>query len=155
MYFQYFRLFASFFSELSLAFCYIPLLEQFPAEYRKWCRIALFSFTLFCDWSRKLALQSQPIKCKTKNNNDLVTRVFPRIWEVACFYFESSLVNNHGNLLFWLTVVINLVLIFRYSVEKCSIISSCDHFGFGCRTPSWNALFENTVFYIRVCVHII
>ena len=42
--------------------------------------------------------QSQPIKCKTKTKHDLVTRVFPRFKEVACFYSVFSLANNHGNL---------------------------------------------------------
>ena len=36
-------------------------------------------FTTFCDWSRKLAPLSQPVRCKTNSNRDLVTHVFPRL----------------------------------------------------------------------------
>ena len=34
------------------------------------------------------------------------------------------------------------------------LIGSCDHFGLGCRTLSWNALFENTVFKFVCKYHI-
>ena len=81
--------------------------------------------------------QSQPIKCKTKTKHDLVTRVFPRFKEVACFYSVFSLANNHGNLFsdwqlsslwIWffdtqfksarrLAIVINLDLVVGHSVE--------------------------------------
>ena len=42
------------------------------------------------------ASPSQPIKCNDKTNHDLVTGVFPRFKckQVACFYFEFSLVND-------------------------------------------------------------
>ena len=46
---------------------------------------------LRCDWSRKLVPFSQPIRCKIKANNDLVTRVFPRSRQSGCFYSEFSL----------------------------------------------------------------
>ena len=45
-----------------------------------------------CYWSRKLAPFSQPIRCKTKTNHDLVFRVFPRFRRGACFSFEFLLV---------------------------------------------------------------
>ena len=51
-----------------------------------------FCFTTLCDWSRKLAPSSQPIRSKTKTNRDLVTGVFPRLREFTCVYFEFSLV---------------------------------------------------------------
>ena len=38
-----------------------------------------FCFTVLCEWSRKLAPPSKPIRYKTKTNRDLVTRVFPRL----------------------------------------------------------------------------
>ena len=50
-----------------------------------------FYFTAFCDWFRKLVPPSQPIRCKTKTNRDLVTRVFPRLRQFTCIYFEFSL----------------------------------------------------------------
>ena len=46
---------------------------------------------LRCDWSRKLVPFSQPIRCKIKAKNDLVTRVFPRSRQRGCFYSEFSL----------------------------------------------------------------
>lgn len=56
-------------------------------------------FTLFlCGWSRKLAPTSQPIKRKT---NNLVTRIFLRFNQVACFEFS-------------LVVVVTLLLRFRH-----------------------------------------
>ena len=35
---------------------------------------------------------TQPIRCKTKTNRDLVTRIFPRLAQVTCICFEFSLV---------------------------------------------------------------
>ena len=35
-----------------------------------------FYYTLLCDWSRNLTPSCRPIRCKTKNNRDLVIRVF-------------------------------------------------------------------------------
>ena len=100
-----------------------------------------FCFTSLCDWSKKLVSQSQPIKCKTKTKHDLVTRVFPRFKEVACFYSVFSLANNHGNLFFWLAVVITTG--FGFSMLNWKVLddwqlwsiwiwwSSCDQFRFG------------------------
>ena len=50
-----------------------------------------FCFTVLCEWSRKLAPPSKPIRYKTKTNRDLVTRVFPRLRPVTCVYFDFSL----------------------------------------------------------------
>ena len=44
-----------------------------------------FCFTTLCD--------SQPIRCKTKTNHDLVTRVVPRLAPVTCICFGFSLVH--------------------------------------------------------------
>ena len=49
---------------------------------------SLSCFTMLCDWSRKSAPTSQPIRCKTETNRDLATRVFPRLRRVTCIYFE-------------------------------------------------------------------
>ena len=46
---------------------------------------------MLCDWSRKFAPPSQPIRCKIKTNRDLVSRVFPRLRTVTCVYSEFSL----------------------------------------------------------------
>ena len=48
-------------------------------------------FTSLCDFSRKLALFSQPIRCKTKTNRTFVTRVFARFTQVIRFYSAFSL----------------------------------------------------------------
>ena len=54
-------------------------------------RLLWFCFTSFCDWSRKLAPLSQPIRYKTETSQELVARVFPRFAQSACLYFEFSL----------------------------------------------------------------
>ena len=46
-----------------------------------------FCFATLCDWFRKLTPISQPIRCKTKINHDLVARVFPRFKQ---FWFYDS-----------------------------------------------------------------
>ena len=51
-----------------------------------------FCSTPLCDWSRKLTLFFQPIRCKTRTNHDLVAHVFPRFGQFGSFYFEFSLV---------------------------------------------------------------
>ena len=50
-----------------------------------------FTFTSLCDWSKTLTPLSQPIRCKTKTNHDLVTRVFPRFRQFGCFNLKFSL----------------------------------------------------------------
>ena len=49
---------------------------QFSVEYNP--GLLWFCFISLCNRSRKLASLSQPIRCKTKTNRDLVTCVFPR-----------------------------------------------------------------------------
>ena len=45
-----------------------------------------------CEGFRKLAQLSQPIRCKTKTNHDLVARVFPRFRQFGfCFEFSLAL----------------------------------------------------------------
>ena len=56
-------------SNLQLNWC---SLERFSIECRKLSDMDWFRFTPLCDWSR------QPVRCKTKTNYILVTRVFPR-----------------------------------------------------------------------------
>ena len=72
-----------------------------------------FCLTSLCDWSRKLAPSSQPIRCKIKNNRSLLTRVFPRFSQFNCFYFEFSL---------------------ALKVFPLLLIGRCDYFGFGIMT---------------------
>ena len=48
-----------------------------------------FGCTSLCDWSKKLAPLSQPIRLRIKTNCDLATRVFPRFKHFACFSFNS------------------------------------------------------------------
>ena len=50
--------------------------------------------SLLCDWSGKLAPPSQLIKCRTTTNTNLVSRIFPRLKQVAWFYSEFSFVND-------------------------------------------------------------
>ena len=58
---------------------HVPLLEVI----RNCCG---FCFTTLCDWFKKLAPPTQPIR--TKTNGDSVGRVFPRLAPVTCFSFE-------------------------------------------------------------------
>ena len=50
-----------------------------------------FCFTSRFDWSRKLMPFSQPIRCNTQTNHDLVARVFPRFRQIGRFYSEFLL----------------------------------------------------------------
>ena len=79
-----------------------------------------FCVATLCDWSRKLAPPSRPIRCKTKTNRDLVTRVFPRLRLVTRVYFELSLAPCD------MTFV---------------LIGRCDYFGFGFSTLNWKLLY--------------
>ena len=92
-----------------------------------------FYCTLICDWSRNLTPSCRPIRCKTKNNRDLVIRVF-------------QLANDDVDPFFWLVAAITLIWVFwhsfwnesnfrffRKSIENCSI----DHESSG--TEFWRA----------------
>ena len=61
--------------------------------------LLLFSVLLSVIVPKKFRPLFQQIRFKVEtNNDDLVTRVFPRFWQAACFYFEFSLVNNDDKL---------------------------------------------------------
>ena len=120
VYFQRFRLSASFFLLVIFGILlYFLYQSSFQLSIKSDAGLLWFCFTSLCDWSKKLVSQSQPIKCKTKTKHDLVTRVFPRFKEVACFYSVFSLANNHGNLFSDWQLSSQLDLVFRYSIEKC------------------------------------
>ena len=76
-------------------------------------------YTLF-DWLKYRALPSEPIKCKTNSNRDLVARVFPRWTQVTCVNFEFSLVPSDITLSSSWPFVITLVFPFRRAIENCS-----------------------------------
>ena len=78
-----------------------------------------FCFTVLCDWSRILAPPSQPIRCKTKTECDLPTRVFPGFGQNSCLCCELSSIGFLWHFpSLWLVVVITLVLVLRFSIEK-------------------------------------
>ena len=53
-------------------------------------------FTYFCSvTSKKTRAILQPIRCKTKDNRDFVTRVFPRFRPAARFHLEFSSANDY------------------------------------------------------------
>ena len=55
-------------------------------------QVSIECFTSLCDWFRKLAPLSQPIRCKNETNLDLVARVFPRFRQFGfCFEFSLAL----------------------------------------------------------------
>ena len=83
-----------------------------------------FSFTSLQDWSRKVTLLPQPIDCKTKTYHDLVPPRFPARQAGFLLLLWVSLVNEDVNLGSDFSVVITLVLGFRWhSVENCSILT--------------------------------
>ena len=89
-----------------------------------------FCFSTLCDWSRNLAPPSQPIRCKTKTNLDLVTRVSPRSRPVTCIYFAFSLPGSLWYLsLFWLALVITLVVVLRHchAIESALDLKKVSH----------------------------
>ena len=87
-------------------------------------RLHWLSFSLLCDWVRKLASHSQPIRCKTKTNPDLVARVFPRFRLIGCSYFEFSLGLRVIFLSFdWLLRFIGFFI--PHSIEKRSLLMTC------------------------------
>ena len=69
-----------------------------------------------CDWSRKLALLSQPIRCETETSHDLVARVLPRFSWVVSTLICHWLIKVFP--CFWLADVIGLVWVIRHSIEK-------------------------------------
>ena len=80
-----------------------------------------FCFTSLRDWCRKLDPFSQPIRCKTKTNLDLVARVFPRLGSVVVLV--SSTLKD--------------IFLFMTGL--------CDYFGFGLTTLDRNALFKKRI----------
>ena len=66
-----------------------------------------FCFTLLCDWSRKLAPLSQPIRCKTKASQDWVNRVFPR--SIPLLNRESKLIRDCFGFLYFVLRLIKKI----------------------------------------------
>ena len=98
-----------------------------------------FCFTMLCDWSRKLAPLSQPIRCKTKTNRELVTRVFPRFRPVTCVYFELSLAPS--NISFVLIGRCDSVLrVWKETTYNIPWRNCHDHIGWPSVTPLWKIL---------------
>ena len=81
--------------------------SSFQLSVKKDPRLLQFCFISLCDWSRKLAPLSKPVKCRYLI---LVSRVFPRFHQVACFWF---LIGSWWcwPFFFWLVVVITLVML--------------------------------------------
>ena len=90
-----------------------------------------FCFTSLCDWSKKLVLLSQPIRCKTKTNSDLVVRVFRALDSLAVFTLSSH----------WLSKIFCFLLIGR-----------CDYFGFGFMTLNRKALHTKCELFANIPV---
>lgn len=63
-------------------------IEQFSIECRRNSELPWTCFTIPFDWSKNFAPSSRPIRCKTKTNRDLATRVFPRFRSVTWNYYE-------------------------------------------------------------------
>ena len=68
------------------------MLEIFLVCCRKNLGLHRYFFPLLYDWSCELAPPSRPIRDRSKTNQDVVTRVFPRFRQFDQFYFEFSLI---------------------------------------------------------------
>lgn len=86
-------------------------------ECQKKSGLHTFCCTSLCDWSRKFAPFSQPIKCKTRTNGVSATRVFRPVFS-SCWVLEGS--GNFFLNLLWFAAVISLLLILRHLIEKRS-----------------------------------
>ena len=109
-------------SNLQLHWC---CFEQFSIECRKLSDMDWFRFTLLCDWSR------QPVRCKTKTNYILVTRVFPRflLWvfigslRVFSFLLIGRRCDNFG-LVLQHSLKCALLHVFKLVRENCTTLST-------------------------------
>ena len=105
---------------------YFSHLERFSFECRDSKVIAellWFCFNTLCNWFKKLAPPTQPIRYKTKANRDLITRVFPRLLGAGYVYLLRVLIGSLCcSRLLWLSIVIALVLVSRHSIENRSIL---------------------------------
>ena len=79
-------------------------------------QVSMECFTSLCDWFRKLAQLSQPIRCKTKTNHDLVARVFPRLGSLVFALSSHWLLKVFSCLSIGCCDYLGLVL--RHSIEK-------------------------------------
>ena len=79
-----------------------------------------FFLSLLCDWSKKLAPLSQPLRCKTNTNHDLFARISCALGSLVVFIL-SSLIGSSGYFPFFsLAVEITLVQVLWHSVKKHS-----------------------------------
>lgn len=70
----------------------VTFLEQFSRWSKELRMIFIFlHLTLWLVKKNAPLSHSQPIRCKIRNNRDLVTRVFPRFRQVTCFESEFLL----------------------------------------------------------------
>ena len=147
VYFQRFRLFASFFFQLSLAFCYISLFRAVSNWVSK-VMLYCFGFALLrCVIGPENSchnLNQSNVKLKPNTTWSLAfSRALRRL--AVCWLDEFSLANNHGNLFSdwklwlpwfwffdtelrsarWLAVVINLDLIVGHLVEMRFLTIHC------------------------------
>ena len=75
--------------------------------------------TSFCDWFRKLESLSQPIRCKTETNHDLVA-TFSRVLGSLVVFTSSS----HGLLKIFLKDISTIFLDFKHYKPKKDIVST-------------------------------
>ena len=151
-----------FFSDLQFTNCY----SSFKLRVEINRKLSWSCFTSLCDWSRKLAPLSQPIRFKPKTNRDLVTHVFPRFKQFACLFLwvliprsvigqENSrhcLNQSDWNLKTNRDLVTHVFLRFKqfaclyseFSLASWHIsftlICYCNYFGFGLKTLTQTSL---------------
>lgn len=96
------------------------------------------SLTLLCDCSRKLTQSSRPIRCKTKNNRDLITCVLPRFKHFPCFHYEFSLANDNLNLCSdW---SLGFFLVLKHPIKRRSKRANQSQMKVQCSPMSWGQI---------------
>ena len=78
-----------------------------------------FNSTSFCDWFRKLESLSQPIRCKTETNHDLVA-TFSRAFGSLVVFTSSS----HRLLKIFLKDISTIFLDFKHYKPKKDIVNT-------------------------------
>ena len=69
--------------------------SNFQLSVESYSGLVWFHLSSHCYWSRRFAPSPQPIRCKTKNNRDLVRRIFPRFKQFACFHYLIATSRAH------------------------------------------------------------
>ena len=92
--------------------------SNFQLSVESYSGLVWFHLSSHCYWSRRFAPSPQPIRCKTKNNRDLVIAFSRASSSLLVFIFEFSLASDKGSFFpiyqlgyFWF-------LVFRHALDN-------------------------------------